>query len=291
MDSCTLQNLHLRLALKAEGAEMVKLETLSGLDLLWGGDPGIWARRAPTLFPIVGSLKDDTHTLNGRRYHLAPHGFARDLPWALVKLSRERATFVLKDSPATMSQYPYPFELRVTYRLLDQAVRVIYELINSGSAPLPASLGAHPALRWPLVPGTPREAYRIRFEVPEAEPILRLQGRLLDPTPRPTPVVERTLALRDELFHEDALIFTRLRSRKIRYDAPGSPVVEMAWEGFPHLGIWTKPGAGFICIEPWQGVASPLGFLGELSQKPGIILVPPGETRRFAYQIAIFSDT
>jgi len=291
MDSCTLQNLHLRLALRAQGAEMVQLTTLGGLDLLWDGDPTVWPRHAPTLFPIVGSLKDDTHTLNGRRYHLSKHGFARDLPWQLVKLSRERATLVLKDTPTTQFQYPFPFELRVTYRLLDHAVRVIYELINPGKATLPASLGAHPALRWPLVPKAPREDYRIRFEFPESEPILRLQGGLLDPTPRPTPVQDRTLALRDDLFQEDALIFTRLRSRKIRYEAPGSPVVEMAWDGFPHLGIWSKPGAGFICIEPWQGVASPLGFLGELSQKPGIILVPPGETRRFAYQIAVFTDT
>lgn len=290
MDSCTIQNLHLRLALKAQGAEMVRLQTLSGMDLLWDGDPAVWPRHAPTLFPIVGRLKDDTHTLNGRRYHLPQHGFARDLPWRLVKLSRERATFVLKDSDATQAQYPFPFELRVTYRLLDQAVRVIYELINPGTTPLPASLGAHPALRWPLVPGGRREDYRIRFEVAESEPILRLSGGLLDPTPQPTPVQERTLSLRDELFKEDVLIFTRLRSRKVRYDAPGSPVVELAWDGFPHLGLWTKPGAGFICIEPWQGVASPVGFLGELAQKPGSILVPPGEMRRFAYQIAIWTD-
>ncbi|MEJ7661531.1 MAG: hypothetical protein WKG07_19055 [Hymenobacter sp.] len=31
----------------------------------------------------------------------------------------------------------------------------------------------------------------------------------------------------------------------------------MQFNGFPYLGLWTKgPGAAFVCIEPWQGVAS-----------------------------------
>nr|WP_320132539.1 aldose 1-epimerase family protein [uncultured Holophaga sp.] len=290
MDACTLQNLFLRLSLKARGAEMVRLQTLSGVDVLWDGDPKVWPRHAPTLFPIVGSLKDDTHLHNGERYYMSRHGFARDMDWRLVKLSRERATFVLKDNPASLAQYPFPFELRVTYRLLDQAVRVIYEVINPGSAPLPASLGAHPALRWPLLPGLPKDRHTIRFELPEAEPVLRLRSGLLDPSPRPTPVKDRILQLADELFREDALIFTRLRSHKLRYEAPGSPVVEVAWDGFPQLGLWSKPGADFLCIEPWHGVSSPIGFVGELSQKPGSFLIPPGETRRFAYQIAIWAD-
>jgi hypothetical protein len=57
----------------------------------------------------------------------------------------------------------------------------------------------------------------------------------------------------------------------------------------PHLGIWTKPGAGFVCIEPWQGHASPVGFDGELAEKPGIVPIAPGDGRRFDIAIAVTS--
>jgi galactose mutarotase-like enzyme len=55
----------------------------------------------------------------------------------------------------------------------------------------------------------------------------------------------------------------------------------------PHLGIWTKPGAGFICIEPWQGYADPEGFEGELAEKPRIVLLEPGTARSFHMVIAV----
>ncbi len=55
----------------------------------------------------------------------------------------------------------------------------------------------------------------------------------------------------------------------------------------PHLGIWTKPGAGFICIEPWQGHADPEGFEGEFIAKPGIVLVQPNEIQSFMISITV----
>jgi galactose mutarotase-like enzyme len=57
----------------------------------------------------------------------------------------------------------------------------------------------------------------------------------------------------------------------------------------PHLGIWTKPGAGYICIEPWQGHADPEDFEGELAVKPGVVLVQPSEKRSFAMKVTVNS--
>ncbi len=290
MDACTLQNMYLKASIKAQGAELCSFQTLNGLALLWDGNPAVWPRHAPQLFPVVGRLKDDTLHHDGKAYKMLPHGFARGSLFTIVRLSREDCTLVLKDSEATRASYPFPFELRINYTLDGPSLRVVYELINPGTEPLPACLGAHPAFRWPLVPGKDREDHRITFELPESSPVRRQVEGLLDPHPYPTPVDSRTLKLRDELFRNGVLIFDQLRSKKVRYSAPRSPVLEVAWEGFDNLGIWTKPGAGFICIEPWKGLPSDKHFSGDFSKRPGLLLVPPSGRRVFSYSVKVITD-
>ena len=126
----------------------------------------------------------------------------------------------------------------------------------------------------------------IVFERNEPAPVRRLASNLLSPVLHPTPVQGRRLALHDELFRDDALIFDSLESRSLVYGAPGNRSLRENFPGMPHLGIWTKPGAGYVCIEPWQGYVSPDSFDGELKDKPGMVSIGPGETRCFEMSIA-----
>ena len=152
---------------------------------------------------------------------------------------------------------------------------------------MPAAFGFHPALRWPLPYGKSRAAHEIVFERDEPAPIRRPVDGLLSLAQFPTPVRNRRLALRDNLFEEGAIVFDRLVSRSVRYGAPDSPSIEVSFPHMPHLGIWTKPGAGFVCIEPWQGHASPEDFDGELADKPGMVAIVPGATASFAMSISV----
>jgi galactose mutarotase-like enzyme len=292
MPGCTIQNLQLRAEISPEGAELTAFRMVGGPDLLWGGDPAVWPRQAPHLFPVVGRLRGDRLRQGGREYPMPKHGFARDSRFRRIRLTRENATFVLRDSEATRAIYPFPFELRVTYALDALTLQVTYEVLNPGPEPLPMSLGAHPAFRWPLLPDLPREGHVIKFELPEREPIRRLDPvGLLRPEPQPTPVVERLLELKDDLFREDVLVFDRLRSRRLRFESPGGLGLQVEWRGFQHLGIWTRPGAPFLCIEPWQGMASEASFDGEFSTKPGVVLIPPASQRAFAYAVTVLTET
>ena len=45
----------------------------------------------------------------------------------------------------------------------------------------------------------------------------------------------------------------------------------------PRLGIPTKLGAPFICIEPWQGFSDPAGLDTELFDRPGVIDLAAGQ--------------
>ena len=287
MERYTIANDHLKASILSQGAELCQLAA-GGEEFLWDGDPAVWARQAPNLFPIVGGLKDDRLLHQGRSYTLPKHGFARDKPWTLVRLTGHSITLRLRDDAETLAQYPFPFSLSLGVRLDGPVMRVQYDLLNPGEEILLASLGAHPAFRWPLRPGLAKEDHWLDFEKTESDllPALDNQGLLVS-TPRTSPLADRRLNLQDRLFSRDALIFQPVRSKSVRYVAKGGPTVEVAWDGFPQLGVWTRPGAGFLCIEPWRGYASPAEFEGEFKDKPGVFQVSPGATVTASYTVRI----
>jgi galactose mutarotase-like enzyme len=155
---------------------------------------------------------------------------------------------------------------------------------------MPASFGYHPAFRWPLPYGEARAAHRIEFASDEPSPVRRLDANgLLSPERHPSPIIERRLALEDRLFDEDALIFDDLRSRFVSYGAPHGPRIRVDFADAPYLGLWTKPGAPFICIEPWHGIADPKGYAGDFRAKPGVFTVAPGESKAIQMAIALLA--
>lgn len=270
------------------GAELRGLHTADGKDLLWDGDPAVWRGRAPILFPVIGQLRDGHYRYDGERYAMPKHGFARQSRFTLVKQASEAVTFQLVASAETRAIYPFEFQLDIIFCLEGSALTVTAEIANPGRRPLPASFGFHPALRWPLPFGGPREAHRLVFLANEPAPIRRIDANgLLFPEPQSTPVTGNTLALRDALFVDDAMIFDELMSRSVCYGAAGKPGLRVDFANVPTLGVWTKPGAGFVCLEPWHGLPDPSDFIGDIRDKPGIFQVEPGETRRLAMTITL----
>jgi len=271
------------------GAEMQNLRDGDGRSLQWDGDPAVWSGRAPLLFPIVGELAGGRYRWNGREYALARHGFARGSVFDVVTHDARSATLRLAASDATRAVYPFEFALDLAYAIDGATLSIAASIANHGAAPMPASIGFHPAFRWPLPYGEPRDDHAIVFEHDEPEPMRRLdRDGLLEAQTQPTPIVGRTLALRDSLFEHDALIFDRLTSRRLSYGARRGPRLSIRFDDLPMLGVWTKPqAAGFICIEPWQGVADPTGFDGDLGQKPGIVMIDAGVSRVFTMTIEL----
>lgn len=269
--------------ISATGAELIRLQDRTGADLLWDGNPAFWNGRSPLLFPIVGEVKDNRLTVAGKAYEIGRHGFARTSTFALVGSDAASCTWRLESSEATRRHYPFEFRLDVTYRIEGATLHMEARVTNTGAAVMPASFGFHPALRWPLPYGKPRAAHEIVFEKNEPAPIRRPIDGLLSGRQFPTPVRDRHLLLKDDLFEEGALVFDTLASRSVLY----GEAVRVDFPRMPHLGIWTKPGAGYVCIEPWQGHASPEGFDGELADKPGIVVIAPGASETFAMSISV----
>ena len=269
--------------ISATGAELIRLQDRTGADLLWDGDPAFWTGRSPLLFPMVGRVKGDRITVAGQAYEIGQHGFARSSVFTLVRSDAAACTWRLEASEATRRHYPFAFRLDVTYRIEDATLHMVAEVTNAGDTVMPASFGFHPALRWPLPYGKSRAAHEIVFERNEPAPIRRPVDGLLSAAQFPTPVRDHHLKLHDDLFEDGALVFDTLASRSVVY----GDAVRVAFPHMPHLGIWTKPGAGYVCIEPWQGHASPEGFDGELADKPGMVAIAPGAKAAFAMSISV----
>ena len=287
----TLSNPLCRATISPHGAELVSLVApKSGLEYLWQADPAVWGRHAPVLFPIVGRLPQDVYVHQGQSYKLSQHGFARDQEFTVLHQSSTEVALQLVDSPAMRAMYPFAFELLITYTLLDCILTVRWDVRNpSADQELPFSIGAHPAFRCPLLPHEQFEDYFFAFDQPVTLERHLLQGGLLNGETEPLLQEQDKLPLTYELFAQDALVITdfdfnalTLRSQK------STRFVRLQFDGFPYLGLWTKgPGAPFVCIEPWHGIASSVDASPELRDKAGIITLPPGGAFTAAYTVEI----
>ncbi|NIJ07423.1 galactose mutarotase-like enzyme [Sphingomonas vulcanisoli] len=268
------------------GAELHALRDADGRDLLWDGDPAFWTGRAPILFPVIGCVNGGVIRVDGKEYPMAKHGFARRRHFTVIAQDEGSATFSLADDDETRKSYPFAFRLDIRFAIEGEALTLTATAHNLGDTPMPASFGFHPALRWPLPYSGARADHRIRFDAVEPEPIRRIDGDgFLRPAPVPSPIEGDTLTIRDDLFSDDAVILDAPHARGLAYGAPGTPGLRVEWD-LPQLGIWTKPGAPYLCIEPWAGIADPEGFVGDIFDKPGIVAIPAGESHSFSMKIA-----
>ena len=281
----------LRATVQTKGGELISLRDKAGLEHIWQGDPAFWTGRNPILFPIVGTLKDGQVEIGGRRYEMDRHGFARRVEFSLVEQEEDRAVLELRESRETLSRWPFPFSLKVEHRLLEEGSSTTFLVENTGDRPMPFCIGGHTAIRCPLEEGERFEDYELIFEEAEqadshllspAGTILR-HGRepMLDGTGR--------LALDYQTFARlDTIIFSMLRSGNVSlvHQETGRGV-RLDFHEFPMVAFWTKPGAPFLCLEPWQGCAALDDETGRFEDKPYCLSLAPGESKRLTCSLSL----
>lgn len=287
-DLITIASAQLTARINPLGAELWSLTDAAGREYMTDADPAFWTGHAPLLFPIVGALNGGCYRLGESEYPLAKHGFARTSRFELAAHRADEARFRLTDSGATRAVYPFAFVLEMAFRIEGAMLRMTATVENSGDEPLPFSFGFHPAFAWPPPGGREKAAHRIVFAEEEPQPIRRIDAAsgLLLPEPQPSPVDGRILIPDAALFEADALIWDELTSRSLSYGVPGGGL-EIAFPDTPMLGIWQKPGANYLCIEPWQGIADPLGHTGDFRDKPGVVTLRPGEAQVFRMDVTL----
>lgn len=271
-------------AISRRGAE-VRHWHAKGQDLLWDAEGPWWDKISPLLFPIVGRVYRRRLHIDGRTYWMNTHGFIGEQTFSIVERTPERVRLTASDTEATRENYPFPFRFDVTYGLTETGLVRTVEIGNPGDRDMPFSFGTHTGFAWPFLGGR-QEDYLIEFEMREDPEIpVTTPNGLFAPEKRLAPLDGKRLSLAPQLFANDALCFFDARSRALTFSRPGHGRIDITVDNFSHWGIWSRPGAPFLCIEAWSGHGDPEGFDGDIRTKPSMTLLAPGmkETYRTVY--------
>ncbi|WP_037320773.1 aldose 1-epimerase family protein [Salegentibacter sp. Hel_I_6] len=286
-----LQNEFLSIKVNPTGAELSSLKNLeTGIEHLWQGNPEFWASQAPNLFPVIGVLKEGKYIFEGKEYEMPKHGFVRhDENIQLKEKTENSLVFELNSSEESLEIYPFKFRFEISFILNKKTVEVKHKLFNLDEKPLYFSLGGHPAFNAPISTNEVYEDYYLEFDqkmdlkthvLGESGLVSHHTEGILDN--------EDKIRLHKELFAKDALIFKNIPSKKVALKSKNSgTVLSVGYSDFKNLGIWAKPGAPYVCIEPWLGIADIEGTDQNLKTKEGIEKLDSGNTFEASYFITI----
>lgn len=275
-----IENEYLKLGVKSFGCEITSLISKeTGFEFMWQGNADIWSGQAPILFPIIGRLIDDKYTLDGKEYTLEKHGFARRLEWTYLGSDGSSMSFSLKENEDTLTMYPFSFEVIVTYILDGKTLKVNHKVINNNDSTMYFSLGAHPAFNCEIGDKlTFSETEKFVTEKIDLVRSLRLPEKV------DVPQQDSTIIITEDIFNEDALILSNFKSEYLTIHSDNnSRKIKFTFGGAPYLGIWAKPGAPYVCIEPWYGVNDSTEKKDDFSQKDAINTLGAGEEFNFQW--------
>lgn len=271
----TLENEYLKIEINSKGAELNSIyNKKKNIEYMWSGDPAFWGKKSPVLFPIIGSLKNDTYYFENKAYQLGRHGFAREMDFEVTNQSASAITFTLIRNNLTLEKYPFQFKFDIIYSIKDKQLQVTYRIVNKGdiNQKLYFSVGGHPAFKLPVLPGTDYTDYWLEFNKKENAGRWPISDEgLIKEQPIPLMTDTNRLPLAKELFYTDAIVFKKLNSTSVKLVSHQSDeVFDFDFTGFPFLGIWAAKGADFVCIEPWCGIADSVDSNQQLTDKEGI---------------------
>ena len=243
-----------------------------------------WKRQAPILFPIVGQLKNSQTQIEGEIYEMSQHGFARDMDFEEISKTENEHHYMLKDNEETLKKYPYKFELHVIYEIIGDTLTVTYKVKNIDDKTIYFGLGGHPAFNCDYSNGE----YEILFSENENKiEFLKLKNGLIDTEKAQNILQDNKIYLKEDTFDNDAVIMKNLKSNKVvlQNHKTNKKILEFDFTGFPYLALWSKKGAPFVCIEPWQNTADRIDSTQIYKDKEGIIELPKDKEFECKYSI------
>ncbi|MUU76925.1 aldose 1-epimerase family protein [Winogradskyella endarachnes] len=288
----SLQNDLLKINIKTKGAELCNITSAkTNTEFLWQANPEIWGSHAPNLFPIIGCMKDNSYTYNNKKYQMPKHGFVRHNENFVVKNQSDSSiTFSLSSNAALYELYPFLFEFKITYTLLENTLTINHTVTNVDNKTMYFSLGGHPAFNCPLSIDEDYTDYFLDFEQNENSKtyLLNTDNGLLTNETKPAFSDGHKINLKPDLFNADALIFKDLKSRAVSltHKTKGK-VLTVNFRGFKQLGIWAKPNAPYVCIEPWLGIADNETTDQKIETKEGILSLKSGAIFEANYSVEI----
>ena len=280
----------LKIQTKIEGAELTSIQyndkemLFQGAQVLDSNGNTFWKRQAPILFPIVGQLKNSKKEIEGKKYEMSQHGFARDMKFEEISKTENEHHYMLKYNEETLKKYPYKFELHVIYEIEKDTLIVTYKVKNVDEKSIYFGLGGHPAFNCDYSNGE----YEIAFSENEDEiEFLKLKDGLIDTEIADNILEDNKIYLKENTFDNDAVIMKNIKSNKVvlQNHKTNKKILEFDFTGFPYLALWSKKGAPFVCIEPWQNTADRIDSTQIYKDKENIIKLEKNKEFECKYSI------
>ncbi|MEP6261695.1 MAG: aldose 1-epimerase family protein [Gillisia sp.] len=286
-----IKNEYLSIGVQPVGAEMCSiLNHENNLEYIWQADPTIWNSHSPNLFPVIGGLKNGVFNYEGKEYAMPRHGFVRHNKNIQLKEKNDSSLiFELFNSPETLKIYPFKFHFEIGFFLDHKTLSITHKVSNTDSKPLYFSLGGHPAFNVPLFKGETYEDHFLEFDRKmDLNTFLLSDDGLVTNDTSQVVKDDNRIKLHKDLFAKDALIFKNIPSKKVALKSRISgEILSVEYKDFTNLGVWAKPGAPYVCIEPWLGIADGVNTTGDIKTKEGIIELMPSQDFSASYTITI----
>ncbi|MDQ0974651.1 galactose mutarotase-like enzyme [Neobacillus niacini] len=284
-----IENDWLKVDIVRHGAEVRKVtHKKNALDYMWTGDEAYWGRVSPVLFPIVGRLKEDQYKLDDQTYKMSQHGFLRDVEFDVAEQTSTTVSFVFESLGRFIHVYPYEFKAVIRYRLMEDSLIVQWQILNENKEEMYFSIGAHPAFKVPLGENETIEDYHLNITPAANKQVMEYELKNSLIHEKGTVNDLSTIQLTNSLFAHDALIYSNI-DKVTLVSNQSSHGVEVMFQGFPFVGIWSKymetdgTIAPFVCIEPWYGIADKYNTTGNLKEKFGVNKLEVGEAFQAEY--------
>ena len=237
------------------GAELTSL-TKGDVEYIWCADEKYWDSSAPVLFPVCGRLLDKCYTYKGVKYGMDSHGFAGKCEFTPTRVEKNRLTLTLVANDKTRAEYPFDFELVCDF-LIDDVLKVVFTVKNTGSDILPYMMGWHPGFN--LLGDGEINAFSLKFNAGETLEWYPLQnGCFVRPYGESYAAPGGKYQLcEDEIYSNDTMIFCGTGGKAYLSSPDTSHGLEMTYsDNLPYFCIWkeTDSKARFICLEPWSDV-------------------------------------
>lgn len=280
------------------GGALSSIKDKDDVEYLWQGDPTYWSGQAPVLFPICGSVRNDTVLYDQEdgsqvKGKIPRHGLVRKKEFDLVEQKENSVTFVIEDTEEMYENYPYHFRLEITYTVTGKKIRTEYKIFNKESKKsMPYFIGGHPGFNCPLLDNEVYEDYYLEFEKPETCSVPRPfpETGMLDFKDRSSWLKnQKELDLNYDLFSYDAVTLDDLNSRSVclrsRKHDKG---LRLDFKEFSNLIVWSTLNKGpFIAIEPWSGLSTSLEEGDRLEEKKDVRILKPGQVDHIGFDIEI----
>ena len=280
------------------GGALSSIKDKDDVEYLWQGDPTYWSGQAPVLFPICGSVRNDTVLYDKedgsqKEGKILRHGLVRKKEFTLVEQTDNSVTFAIEDDEEMYANYPYHFRLEITYTVTGKTIRTQYKIYNKESEKsMPYFIGGHPGFNCPLLDDEVYEDYYLEFEKPETCTVPKPfpESGMLDLKDRNSWLNnQKEIDLNYDFFSYDAVTLDELGSRTVALRSrKHDKGLKLDFEEFPNLIIWSTLNKGpFIALEPWSGLSTSIEEGDRLEDKKDVKIIKPSDFDQVGFDIEI----